>query len=54
MVPAIELGLLQRDVCIRIQFSLFLHISFSFLSDTLEDGQMFNFELSHSLVDISP
>lgn len=46
MVPAIELGLLQRDVRIRIQLSFFLHISFSFLHDTLADIQIYSFELS--------
>lgn len=46
MVPAIELGLLQRDVRIRIQLSFFLHISFSFLHDTLADVQIYSFELS--------
>lgn len=33
LIPAIELGLLQRDVSIRIELSFFLHISFSFLWD---------------------
>lgn len=45
-VPAIELGLLQRDVRVRIQLSLFLHVSFSFLSDKWEDVQIYSFELS--------
>lgn len=33
LVPAVELVLLQRDVGVRIQLPLFLHISFSFLWD---------------------
>lgn len=32
-IPAIELGLLQRDVSVRIQLSFFLHIPFSFLKE---------------------
>lgn len=43
MVPAIELGLLQRDVRIRIQLALFLHISFSFLCGALADVQIYSF-----------
>lgn len=46
-VPAIELGLLQRDVRVRIRLSLFLHVSFSFLSDKWEDVQIYSFELSN-------
>lgn len=45
-VPAIELGLLQRDVRIRIWLAFFLHISFSFLSNKLEDVQLYSFKLS--------
>lgn len=43
MVPAVELGLLQGDVRVRIQLASFLHVSFSFLCGALADIQIDSF-----------